>query len=69
MVNRYATQGRILIERLRKKPHTYMEMLRYGLSTSPWRRITESLREGESLIRHKRKKDGLTVWYVTGVKA
>ena len=61
--NRYATQGRVLIEALKRKPHTYLEMLAYGISTSPWKRISESLREGELLAKGRNDK-GLTRWRV-----
>ena len=40
-----STQGRCLIQALKRKPHTYMEMLRIGVSTSPWKRVQECLRE------------------------
>jgi hypothetical protein len=42
-MNRHATQGALLADRLKRKPHTYLEMLRYGLSTSPWKRVLEWL--------------------------
>lgn len=65
--NVYATQARLLIAELKKKPHTYMQMLRHGVSTSPWRRVTEGLRPDERLIRAKNAK-GLTTWRVVAVK-
>lgn len=61
--NTYATQGRLLIERLKKKPHTYMDMLMVGISVSPWKRICESLRYGEQLVKMKNAR-GLTTWRV-----
>jgi hypothetical protein len=63
MRNKYATQGRVLIEALKRKRHTYMDMLSHGVSTSPWKRIGECLREGEMLVKAP-NKDGLTTWRV-----
>ena len=42
MKNKYATQGRLLILQLKQRPHTYLDMLHYGLSVCPWKRIAES---------------------------
>jgi hypothetical protein len=42
------TQGDRLFSALKKRPHTYMEMIGLGVSTCPWRR----LREAESLPRN-----------------
>jgi hypothetical protein len=56
------TQGRTLIEQLKKRPHTYMEMLAYGVSVSPWKRIKESLIFTERLEKGQRR--GLTTWRV-----
>lgn len=62
-MNRNTTQGRELIGYLKRKPHTYMEMLAYCISVSPWKRIKESLCIGESLqIAQDRK--GRTTWRV-----
>jgi hypothetical protein len=61
--NRYATHGRLLIARLKRKPHTYMQMLSYGLSTSPWKRVQETLLPHECLVKG-RNKHGLTTWRV-----
>ena len=61
--NVYATQGRCLIQALKRKPHTYMEMLRIGVSTSPWKRVQECLRDSEALIKTP-GKDGLVRWRV-----
>jgi hypothetical protein len=63
MSNKYATQGRLLIERLKVKPHTYMAMLRYGISTSPWKRVAECLRHDEVLLKTPDSK-GRTTWRV-----
>lgn len=56
------TQGRALIERLKRKPHTYLEMLRYGISVCPWKRVKESLKEGEQLVTSRRGE--LKTWRV-----
>jgi hypothetical protein len=61
--NCYATQGRLLIARLKSKPHTYLEMLAYGVSTSPWKRVQECLRDSEALVKG-RNRQGLTTWRV-----
>lgn len=57
------TQGRYLIQKLRQRPHTYLDMLRYCVSVSPWKRVSESLRADERLVKSKRR-DGLTTWRV-----
>ncbi len=62
-VNKYATQGRLLIEQLKQRPHTYLEMLDYSLSTSPWKRIAECLRENEAIVKGRDRK-GRTTWAV-----
>lgn len=61
--NKYATQGRLLIDRLKARPHTYLQMLGYGISTSPWKRIAECLRHGEVLLKAPDSK-GRTTWRV-----
>ena len=61
------TQGRFLIKQLRKKPHTYMGMLMYCVSVSPWKRVRESLRADERLVKAT-NREGLTTWRVRRVK-
>ena len=61
--NTYATQGRLLIAALKRKPHTYMDMLSHGVSTSPWKRIEESLRADECVKKGKTRA-GLVTWKV-----
>lgn len=61
--NKYATQGRCVIAALKRRPHTYMEMLALGVSTSPWKRATECLRFGEIIDKGTNKR-GLTTWRV-----
>lgn len=62
-MNKCRTQGRTLIGHLRKRPHTYMEMLRYGISTSPWKRVKEALGMDEQLLKVE-NKCGLITWRV-----
>lgn len=58
------TQGRRLIAHLKRQPMTYLEMQQLGISTSPQKRIKESLREGEHLFKRKNAR-GLITWMVT----
>lgn len=58
-----ATQGRRLIAMLKRKQMTTMDMLMTGVSTAPWKRISEALKDGEMLVKAKRA-DGLTVYRV-----
>ncbi len=57
------TQGRKLISMLRKRGMTTMELLQTGISTCPWKRIRESLHEGEEL-KPKKNKNGINVYRV-----
>lgn len=57
------TQGRKLIAILKRKSMTTMDMLRTEISVSPWRRISESLKPGETLVKVKNKR-GLNVYRV-----
>jgi hypothetical protein len=60
------TQGRELIARLKRKPHTYLDMLGYCISTSPWKRVLETLLPGEQIVKGSRRCGGkkLTTWRV-----
>jgi hypothetical protein len=60
------TQGRVLIDHLKRKPHTYMDMLRLGISTSPWKRIKEALGADES-VQKWFDKAGRITWRVVKV--
>lgn len=60
------TQGRLLIERLKRKAHTYGDMLAIGISTSPWRRIKEALQEDERVDKGY-TRCGLITWRVVKV--
>lgn len=57
------TQGRRLIEILKRRPMTYLEMQLTGISTSPQKRVVECLREDECIVKLKRA-DGLVCWRV-----
>lgn len=61
--NKYATQGRCVIAALKRRPHTYMQMISIGVSASPWKRVMESLRIGESVVKET-DKQGRTTWRV-----
>lgn len=60
------TQGQRLLAALRRKPHTYMQMQMLGISTSPQKRLAESLhylKEGERIVRRVNGR-GLVEWSV-----
>ena len=63
------TQGRRLIAALKKKPHTYLEMQMLGISTSPQKRVMESLQEWEYVDRRYKLINGrkLVTWQVQKV--
>lgn len=56
MANRYATQGALIAEALKRKPHTYMEMLKLGVSTCPWKRVDEWLCRGDVAEKWRLKR-------------
>lgn len=56
------TQGRTLIAALKRKAMTYGEMQRLGISTSPQKRVVESLRPDEQIVKGERR--GLVTWRV-----
>lgn len=68
MANRYATQGAIIAARLKKRPCTYMDMLKMGVSTCPQKRVREWLaqNDGWQLVKPKRR-DGLVQWRLVPV--
>ena len=57
------TQGRRLIALLKRRAHTYLEMNLTGISVSPHKRIVETLRDSEQLVKG-RDKQGRTTWRV-----
>lgn len=68
MSNHYATQGRLIVEVLKRRPMTYAEMHSLGLSTSPQKRVVETLRlMPEWALKKGTKRVGgrdLTTWRV-----
>jgi hypothetical protein len=61
------TQGRRLIEILKRKALTYGEMQRLGISTSPQKRVMESLIYGQEWVHRQKRADGLVTWRVRKV--
>lgn len=60
------TQAEALFSHLRRRWHTYGDMLSLRVSTSPWKRISEGLhhlKEGERLEKRTNHK-GLVVYRV-----
>jgi hypothetical protein len=57
------TQGRRLIAHLKRKPHTYLEMLMLGISVAPWLRVSESLKGCERIKKGRDKRNRIT-WRV-----
>jgi hypothetical protein len=62
--NTWATQGRCVIAALKRKPHTYAQMLALNVGLSPWKRVMETLREPEEQLIRAKGKDGLVRWRV-----
>lgn len=62
------TQAAQLVQALRRHPHTYGDLLALRISTSPWKRLSESghlyLKPHEQIDRFKRERDGLTVFKI-----
>lgn len=67
------TQGQRLLAHLKRKPHTYLEMLMLGISTCPWRRVREALRGHPELSLAKTRKtvngQELVAWRVIKSKS
>lgn len=62
--NKWATQGRCLIEALKKRPMTYGDMLALGLGNSPWKRVMEALDESREQLLKSPGPDKLLRWRV-----
>ena len=64
------TQGDRLIEALRRSWMTYGEMQRLGVSTSPQKRVTETLkrRRPDLMLLKVKGEDGLIRWRVARAK-
>jgi hypothetical protein len=61
------TQGRRLIDALKRRPFTYLEMQMLGISTSPQKRVVESLYKDREEIVKTKGRDGLIRWKVMRV--
>ncbi len=61
-MTKHATQGRRLIAALKRRAHTYREMLQACESCAPWKRIEESLLPHEQVVKGKR--GNLVTWRV-----
>lgn len=57
------SQGRRLIALLKRKPMTYGDMQRTGISTCPHKRVAECLAPHELLLKSTNAR-GLVVWRV-----
>lgn len=57
------TQGRQIIRELKRRAMTYGEMLALRISTSPQKRVVESLKSDEQILKTK-GRDGLVRWRV-----
>ena len=62
--NKFATQGRLCIEALKKQPMTYRQMLNLGLGNSPWKRVAECLDPEREKLLKADGADGLVRWRV-----
>ena len=48
------SQGRRLVQLLKRRAMTYREMLSASESYSPWKRVSEALRDDEQVVKGKR---------------
>lgn len=64
-----ASQGQLLAQHLRREPMTYMQMLKLGISTSPWKRVDEwlTLHPKWRLIKATNAR-GLITWRVVAAR-
>jgi hypothetical protein len=62
------TQGRRLIAMLKRASMTYIEMNLTGISVSPHKRVLESLREDERLVKLKDSRGRLRWRVVAATK-
>jgi len=53
---RHQTQGALLAEQLKQRPHTYLDMLDYALSTCPHKRLTEWLERSDNADKWQLQK-------------
>ena len=61
-MTKHATQGRRLISALKRRAHTYREMLQACESCAPWKRVAETLLPHEQIVKGERS--GLVTWKV-----
>lgn len=63
-----ATHAEQLVRAIRRRQHTYGDLLALRVSTAPWKRLAEAahlyLKPHESLKRERRKSDGLVVFRI-----
>lgn len=62
------THAEQLVRAIRRRQHTYGDMLALRVSTAPWKRLAEAahlyLKPREILKRERRKSDGLVVFRI-----
>jgi hypothetical protein len=58
------TQGRAIIEELKRQPMTYWQMIRLGYGLSPQKRVRECLLPDERIVKGKHGPTGLVTWTV-----
>jgi hypothetical protein len=63
-MNKHATQGRLILAALKRRPLTYAAMLALGVGLSPWKRVKEAIRHDPewTIVVTTRKRDGLVEW-------
>lgn len=49
------TQSQRLIRALKRREHTYLEMILVGAGCSPWKRVSEGLGPGWKIVKGSRK--------------
>ena len=64
-----ATQGRCIIAELRARPLTYRQMLNLGAGNSPWKRVAETLRPDEELVKGVHHPSNCVTWRVVRKEA
>ena len=63
------SQGEIVLAALRRRPHTYLEMIQLRAGLSPWKRAAEKLNYGEEKIVRAENAAGLMTWKVIPLTA
>lgn len=62
------TQGRAVIEALKRGPLSYRQMLNLGQGNSPWKRVMECLAGDEEVQRLRNAETGITYWRVKTIR-